>query len=141
MQIRGIVQRAELVENPPGSDRIEMVLWGQGVGPNKPRSIVVPYELLLQDPSLDPDQSTAMDSRPRSSRMKRPVGRRRDRLRNGPGVATPVRIEHCSCRPASVDHRLVKIQVTIDNGGKRELLVDAPACRGSQVASLPRVSQ
>lgn len=45
--------RAELVENPPGSDRIELVLWGQGVGPDKPRSIVVPYELLLQDPSLD----------------------------------------------------------------------------------------
>src|SRR5271165_6185220 len=56
MQVRGIVQRAELVENPPGSDRIEMVLWGQGVGPNKPRSIVVPYELLLRDPSLDPEQ-------------------------------------------------------------------------------------
>ena len=45
--------RAELVENPQGSDRIELVLWGQGVGPDKPRSIVVPYELLLQDPSLD----------------------------------------------------------------------------------------
>jgi hypothetical protein len=56
MQVRGIVQRAELVENPPGSDRIEMVLWGQGVGPNKPRNIVVPYELLLRDPSLDPEQ-------------------------------------------------------------------------------------
>jgi hypothetical protein len=56
MQIRGIVMRAELVENPPGSDRIELVLWGQGVGPDKPRSIVVPYELLLQDPSLDAEQ-------------------------------------------------------------------------------------
>ena len=55
MQVRGIVQRAELVK-PSGSDRIEMVLWGQGVGPNKPRSIVVPYELLVRDPTLDPDQ-------------------------------------------------------------------------------------
>jgi len=55
MQIRGIVQTAVLEENPPGGDRIEMVLWGQGVGPNKPRSFVVPYELLLQDPALDPD--------------------------------------------------------------------------------------
>jgi len=55
MQIRGIVQTAALEENPPGSDRIEMILWGQGVGPNKPRQIVVPYELLVQDPSLDPD--------------------------------------------------------------------------------------
>jgi hypothetical protein len=55
MQIRGIVQSAMLVENPPGSDRIEMVIWALGVGPDKPRSIVVPYELLLQAPSLDPD--------------------------------------------------------------------------------------
>ncbi len=44
------------MENPPGSDRIEMVLWGQGVGPNKPRSIVVPYELLLTDTSLEPER-------------------------------------------------------------------------------------
>ena len=56
MQIRGIVQRAVLEENPVGSDRIEMIVWGQGVGPDKPRWIVVPYELLLQDPSLDPDR-------------------------------------------------------------------------------------
>ncbi len=56
MQVRGIVQRAELEENPPGSDRIEMIVWGQGVGPNKPRSVIVPYELLLQDPSIDPEQ-------------------------------------------------------------------------------------
>jgi hypothetical protein len=55
MQIRGIVQTAELEENPPGSDRIEMVLWVQGVGPGQPRRLVIPYELLLQDPSLDPD--------------------------------------------------------------------------------------
>ncbi len=55
MRIRGIVQQAELEENPPGSDRIEMIIWGQGVGPDKPRWIVVPYELLLQDPSLEPD--------------------------------------------------------------------------------------
>ena len=56
MQVRGIVQRAQLVENPPGSDRIEMILWGQGVGPDKPRSMIVPYELLVQESSLDPDQ-------------------------------------------------------------------------------------
>ena len=55
MQIRGIVQTAELQENPPGSDRIEMILWGQGVGPNKPRQIVIPFDLLVLDPSLDPE--------------------------------------------------------------------------------------
>src|SRR5262249_34243688 len=56
MQIRGIVHRAVLEENRMGSDRIEMILWGQGVGPDKPRWIVIPYDLLLEDPSLDPDQ-------------------------------------------------------------------------------------
>jgi hypothetical protein len=55
MQFRGIVMTAALEENPPGSDRIELVLWLQGVGPGKPRRIVVPYELLLSDPSLDAD--------------------------------------------------------------------------------------
>ena len=57
MRIRGIVQAAELDENPPGSDRIEMILWVQGVGPDKPKRIVVPYELLLQDPDLDDDRA------------------------------------------------------------------------------------
>ena len=55
MQIHGIVRTAMLQENPPGTDRIEMMIWGQGVGPNKPRQIVVPFELLIADPSLDPD--------------------------------------------------------------------------------------
>jgi hypothetical protein len=56
VQIRGIVQSAELQENPPGSDRIELVIWALGVGPDKPRSVVLPYDLLLLDSSLDPDQ-------------------------------------------------------------------------------------
>lgn len=46
---------ATLHENPPGTDRIEMIIWGQGVGPDKPRQIVVPFELLIADSSLDPD--------------------------------------------------------------------------------------
>jgi hypothetical protein len=55
MRIRGIVRTATLEENPPGSDRIEMVLRVQGVGPGQPRPLVVPYELLLADPELDAD--------------------------------------------------------------------------------------
>jgi hypothetical protein len=56
MQIRGIVRAATLEENPPGSDRIELVLRVQGVRPGQPRALVVPYELLLEDESLDADQ-------------------------------------------------------------------------------------
>src|SRR5262249_6329942 len=55
MRIRGIVRAAMLEENPPGSDRIELILHVQGVGPGQPRTLVVPYELLLADPELDPD--------------------------------------------------------------------------------------
>jgi len=56
MQLRGIVRAASLEENPPGTDRIEMVLRVQGVRPGQPRILVVPYELLVEDESLDPDQ-------------------------------------------------------------------------------------
>jgi hypothetical protein len=55
MRIRGIVRTATLQEDPAGVDRIEMVLRVQGVGPSQPRTLVVPYELLLADPDLDPD--------------------------------------------------------------------------------------
>ena len=55
MQIRGIVRTATLEENPPGSDQIEMVLRVQGVGPNQPRTLVVPYDLLLAEAELDPE--------------------------------------------------------------------------------------
>jgi hypothetical protein len=53
MRIRGIVRTATLEENPPGSDRIEMTLRVQGVGPGQPRTLVVPYDLLLADAELD----------------------------------------------------------------------------------------
>ena len=55
MQIRGIVHSAGPQEYPEGSDRIELIVWAPGVGPNKPRSIVLPYEMLVSDASLDPD--------------------------------------------------------------------------------------
>ncbi|HEV3162393.1 MAG TPA: hypothetical protein VGZ22_00020 [Isosphaeraceae bacterium] len=58
MHLRGIVQSAELQENPPGSDTIEMLLRVQGVGPGQPRKILIPFELLLLDPSLDPESVT-----------------------------------------------------------------------------------
>jgi len=56
MQLKGIVRVAELVENPPDSGQIELQLRLQGVGPGQPRLIVVPYSLLIEEESLDPDQ-------------------------------------------------------------------------------------
>ncbi len=55
MKLRGIVQTATLEETSPDSEIIEMVLKVQGVGPGQPRKLVVPYELLLQDETLDPE--------------------------------------------------------------------------------------
>jgi hypothetical protein len=55
MRIRGIVRTATLEESPSGSEYIEMVLRAQGVGAGQPRLLIVPYDVLLQDPSLDPE--------------------------------------------------------------------------------------
>jgi hypothetical protein len=56
MRIRGIVRVATLQENPPASDQIEMLIKVQGVRPEQPRLLVVPYELLLGDETLEPEQ-------------------------------------------------------------------------------------
>ena len=56
MRIRGIVRVATLEENPPGSDQIEMLIRAQGVRPDQPRLLVIPYKLLLSDDSIEPDQ-------------------------------------------------------------------------------------
>jgi hypothetical protein len=55
LQIHGIVRVATLEEYPTGSDRIEMRIRVQGVRPDQPRLLVVPYELLLGDDSLEPE--------------------------------------------------------------------------------------
>ncbi len=56
MRIKGIVRSGTLEENPPGSDQIEMTLKVQGVGAGQPRTLVIPYELLLGDQSLDAEE-------------------------------------------------------------------------------------
>jgi hypothetical protein len=56
MRIKGIVRIATLQENPPGTDEIEMLIRVQGVRPEQPRLLVVPFELLLGDQSLEPEQ-------------------------------------------------------------------------------------
>jgi hypothetical protein len=53
MTLHGFIMSAELAEDPPG--KIELTLRIQGVGPGQPRRIVVPYEVLLADPSIDAD--------------------------------------------------------------------------------------
>ena len=55
MRIRGIVRVATLQENPPGSEQIEMQIKVQGVRPEQPRLLVVPYDLLLGDELLEPE--------------------------------------------------------------------------------------
>jgi hypothetical protein len=55
MHLRGIIQTATLEEDPPGSEVIELVLRVQGVGPGQPRRLIIPYTLLLEDESLEPE--------------------------------------------------------------------------------------
>ena len=49
---------AELLENPPGSEQVELSLRLQGVGPGQPRRIVIPFDMLVADPSIDADDLT-----------------------------------------------------------------------------------
>lgn len=55
MRLHGMIRTAEFQENPPGSDQIELVIRIQGVGPTQPRLLVIPFTLLLEDVTLDPE--------------------------------------------------------------------------------------
>lgn len=55
MQLHGIVMTATLEEEPPGSDQVELRLLVQGVGPGQPRRIVIPMDLLVANPDIDPE--------------------------------------------------------------------------------------
>ena len=55
MHLHGIIMTAALVENPTGSDIVEMVLWVQGVGPGQPRKLIVPMPFLIANPEIDPE--------------------------------------------------------------------------------------
>jgi hypothetical protein len=55
MLLHGIIQTATLAETPPESGNLEIILKVQGVGPRQPRTLVIPYPLLLADESLDAD--------------------------------------------------------------------------------------
>jgi hypothetical protein len=55
MRLRGIVLRAELLESAEAPDGVDLALLLQGVGPSQPRRVVVPFSLLLREPSLDPE--------------------------------------------------------------------------------------
>jgi hypothetical protein len=64
MHLHGIIQTANLQEIPPESGNLEILLKVQGVGPGQPRTLVIPYPLLLADENLDPDamQGRAFDA-------------------------------------------------------------------------------
>ncbi len=55
MQIRGFIRAATLQEVEPGGDQVELSLSLQGVGRDQPRKVVVPFELLVADATIDPD--------------------------------------------------------------------------------------
>jgi hypothetical protein len=56
MHLHGIIQTATLEESPPESGNLEIVLKVQGVGPGQPRRITIPYALLLEDETLEPEE-------------------------------------------------------------------------------------
>jgi hypothetical protein len=58
MRFIGAIRAAELQTDPADMDQVEMILHVQGVAPGQPRRLVVPFALLMSDPSLDPDDAT-----------------------------------------------------------------------------------
>ena len=64
MHLHGIIQAATLEENPPESGNLEITIKVQGVGPGQPRKIIIPYALLIQDETLEPEtiQGHAFDA-------------------------------------------------------------------------------
>jgi hypothetical protein len=54
MHLRGVIRTAELRESGIG-DEIEMVVRVQGVAADQPRLLVLPFSLLLEEPSLEPE--------------------------------------------------------------------------------------
>lgn len=55
MHLHGIVMTATLEEDPADPDRVEMHLLVQGVGPGQPRKLVVPMEILVAQPDIEPE--------------------------------------------------------------------------------------
>ena len=58
MRLQGLIRSAELVEGADAEGSVELALQVQGVAPGQPRRLVVPFALLLDDPSLDPEAVT-----------------------------------------------------------------------------------
>lgn len=55
MRIRGVIRTGTLEEDPLDPEQIELALRLQGVGRDQPRSVVIPFSLLLADPTIDPE--------------------------------------------------------------------------------------
>jgi hypothetical protein len=55
MYVHGIVMTATLEEVAGNADLIELHLVVQGVGPGQPRRIVVPMDLLIAQPEIEPE--------------------------------------------------------------------------------------
>lgn len=53
MKLHGVIRTAELRESRP--DEVEMEVRVQGVAADQPRLLVLPFSLLINDPTLDAD--------------------------------------------------------------------------------------
>jgi hypothetical protein len=51
--LHGFIMSADMAEESPNSDRIEVLLRIQGVGPGQPRRIVVPFDYLVTNSEFD----------------------------------------------------------------------------------------
>ena len=127
---------------PARERQIEMVLRVQGVGPGQPRTLVVPYALLLADPELDPEPIQGKGFRGRGRRGRAgALGRDRDRLCLGTGASRTspeeVVITGQPRWPRPGDHPAIELDVAVDHDGQGELLVDPPSGRRRRAGGPP----
>ncbi len=55
MTIKGFIQSADLLQDPADENKVMLLARVQGVGQGQPRKILIPFELLVQQEDLDPD--------------------------------------------------------------------------------------
>lgn len=55
MHMHGIVMTAELRDDPADADKVELHLVVQGVGRGQPRRVIIPMDVLVSQPEIDPD--------------------------------------------------------------------------------------
>ena len=134
MRIRGIVRVATFEENPPGTDRIEMLIKVQGVGPSSRGSWWFPMSSCLgrflepehvQGKGFEAEVNEDSDGRWIVEEIAFATGRVLRAPEREPASGKR--------RPASGDHPAVKLEIAIHDDVMSVFSIDPLACGCSEL--------